>query len=196
MLTTPRAKLTVLTWLSSIRAFDSILAPASELEKRGGRDGRARGLWLKKSGEGGWRSGWKCVAPREKPSRKCLGLGLNSRLSRLAGGSKVEVGARSSKGLTTDRFLLLDVGFRESVAGGVCGPAALALTLTLLALDLPLPLFSMGGHVARSAIGVPTLPPAYPAPAVTPPVVTNVFSGKDIASGTASAAAWMRFFSM
>lgn len=40
VLNTPRAKLTVFTWLSSVLAFDSIRAAASELEKRGGSDGR------------------------------------------------------------------------------------------------------------------------------------------------------------
>lgn len=54
VVTTPRARLTVLTWLSSVRVFDSILAPASELEKRGGKDGLGRGLLLKNKGDGGW----------------------------------------------------------------------------------------------------------------------------------------------
>lgn len=40
VLNTPRAKLTVFTWLSSVLAFDSMRAAASELEKRGGNDGR------------------------------------------------------------------------------------------------------------------------------------------------------------
>lgn len=40
VVTTPRARETVFTWLSSVRALDSILAAASELEKRGGREGR------------------------------------------------------------------------------------------------------------------------------------------------------------
>ena len=129
------------------------------------------------------------MAPREKPSRKCLGLGLVSRLSRFFGGSLVEVGARSSKVLAMGRFLLPDFVGCEWVAGGGCGPAALALTL--LALDLPLWLFSWSGHVGGGAIEVPNLLTSSPCPAVTrtPPVLANVFSGKDIASDTASAAA-------
>jgi hypothetical protein len=48
--TVPRAKLTVLTWDSSSRALLSILAAASELEKRVGSSGRWRRVLLKKSG--------------------------------------------------------------------------------------------------------------------------------------------------
>lgn len=54
VVTFPRAKLTVLTWVSSFRALLSILAAASELEKRAGSCGRwRRGVLLKKSGLGG-----------------------------------------------------------------------------------------------------------------------------------------------
>ena len=51
--TVPRAKLTVLTWDSSSCALLSILAAASELEKRVGSKGRWRRVLLKKSGLGG-----------------------------------------------------------------------------------------------------------------------------------------------
>jgi hypothetical protein len=53
VLTVPRARLTVLTWLSSARVLLSILAAASPLEKRGGSVGRGLGLLLKNSGDGG-----------------------------------------------------------------------------------------------------------------------------------------------
>ena len=53
VVTVPRAKLTVLTWLSSARVLLNILAAASLLEKRGGSVGRGRGLLLKNRGDGG-----------------------------------------------------------------------------------------------------------------------------------------------
>ena len=53
-LSVPRAILTVLTPLPfSTRALLIILAPASELENRAGRGGRARGLLEKNSGDFG-----------------------------------------------------------------------------------------------------------------------------------------------
>lgn len=51
----PRARVTVLTWLSSVFALLSIVAPASNEVKRGGRCGRGRGEFEKNSGDGGCR---------------------------------------------------------------------------------------------------------------------------------------------
>jgi hypothetical protein len=188
--TTPRARLTVLTWESSPRAFDSILAAASELEKRGGRLGLGRRLWLKNSGDGGPRSACNCAALREKPSRKCFGRGLTLCLARFFNGS--EVSARSCNGLTAGRFLLDVVFCHSATGGGVFGPTA--LTLTLLALALPLRSFSMdggGGHVGGCTEDSQSLV----ATASSPFKAWKGFSGKEITSGAASAAAWMRFFS-
>lgn len=49
----PRARVTVLTWLSSTLALVSIVAPASNEVKRGGSCGRGRGEFEKNSGDGG-----------------------------------------------------------------------------------------------------------------------------------------------
>lgn len=51
----PRARVTVLTWLSSLLALLSIVAPASNEVKRGGKCGRGRGEFEKNSGDGGCR---------------------------------------------------------------------------------------------------------------------------------------------
>ena len=48
--TVPRARLTVLTWLSSLRALLNIVTAASELLNRAGSSGRDRELLLKNKG--------------------------------------------------------------------------------------------------------------------------------------------------
>jgi len=53
VVTVPLARLTVLTWLSSVFALLNIFAAASELENRAGRVGRTLFELLKNSGEGG-----------------------------------------------------------------------------------------------------------------------------------------------
>ena len=81
----PRAKLTVLTCVSSLRALLSILAAASELEKRAGSGGRwRRGVLLKKSGLGGCSAAPSKAPGYARSSRLYLSPGFTR--GRLIGG--------------------------------------------------------------------------------------------------------------
>jgi hypothetical protein len=90
--TVPRAKLTVLTWDSSSRALLSILAAASELEKRVGSSGRWRRVLLKKSGL----EGSNAEPLNVRASRLYLNRGLTR--GRLVGWSVDATGVLTSEG--------------------------------------------------------------------------------------------------
>jgi hypothetical protein len=83
----PRARVTVLT-LSSPRVLLSILAAASELEKRAGRWGLLRRELEKKRGEGGWVGFFRAACGKSKLLVVCLFGGLMRR--RLCSGSAEE----------------------------------------------------------------------------------------------------------
>lgn len=89
VVTVPRARLTVLTWLSSERALLIILAAASPEEKRGGSEGRCRGLLLKNKGETG-SPGSSARSPKLSLLRVCLVRGGS--LRRLLEGCEVGPG--------------------------------------------------------------------------------------------------------
>lgn len=196
----PRAKLTVVTWLSSVRAFDSIFAAASELEKRGGKVGRGLGELLKNRGEGGWRSEWNPEGPKEKVSRKCRERGFESFCFLFAGS---EVGARSSCGECRLRFLALlplklDVGGGKSEGGVLataCDTLALRPLVRLPGLCLPVPLSLFLKDVHIDVVGACSFVLGLCLSMDAFKVFARWFSGSDITSGTACAAACMRFFS-
>lgn len=72
VVTVPLARVTVLTWVSSLLALLNMVAPASEDENLGGKCGRRRGEFEKKRGEGG--SKWPTESAMEpKWSSVCLG---------------------------------------------------------------------------------------------------------------------------
>ena len=109
------------------------MAPASELEKRGGKLGLGLEVLLKNSGDGGSSGGRKAAAGKEKPSSRCLVRGLRLSRGRLLDGS--EVGACSSFGPPANRFLL-GVGGGGNSVGGVA--VTTSLSLALLAFVLPM----------------------------------------------------------
>lgn len=79
VVTVPLARVTVLTWLSSLLALLSIVAPASDDEKRAGKWGRRRGELEKKRGDGG-SSGRRKEGEKEKRSSVYFGRGSKRRL--------------------------------------------------------------------------------------------------------------------
>jgi hypothetical protein len=198
----PRAKLTVFTWLSSVRAFESIFAAASELEKRGGRLGRGLGELLKKRGEGGWRSEWNPEGPKEKLSRKCRERGFTPSFRFFVDGS--DVGARPSCGERSARFLVL-LPLELGVMGGgkseggvfatACDTLALRPFARLPGLCLPLPFSLCLNEFHTDVFGACSFWFGLWLSSNAFKDLERSFSGSDRTSGAASAAAWMRFFS-
>lgn len=148
VVTLPRAKLTVLTWESSFRALLSILAAASELEKRAGSCGRwRRGVLLKNSGLGGW------SAPFDgpgyvRPSRLYVSRGFSRGRLTCAGWSAEASGVRTSEFrfflLLVERWTVNGGGGSSSEREGGCD-VVLREAILMLAARVFLPGFRLAG---------------------------------------------------
>lgn len=117
----PRAKLTVLTCASSVRALLSILAAASEEENRAGKAGRCRGVLLKKSGLGGCSAAALKLPAKARLSRLYLMRGFTR--GRLVAGSEVGGGPWISSAVRLRAWWWWSGGGCSEV--GVTGYAAL-----------------------------------------------------------------------